>query len=1430
MLGIRFITQIFILLLLTQSLLFSALTVCPGDTLTALDGATEDASSSINNKAITASTKHFYSFTSGVDGFLNISAYMDKTNNNLYVYKVDCSSPFLSNTSQVYSKSFSNIPVKANERIIIEYERYYTTNATYSLTVTFKKKGGRDFEQRTQYNLFGDVKVIGNTVLCILKDGECIEPTSTTNSNADTDLQKSPRSFSTLTIPENAIIEYARIYWQGRLKATTTNDAWDSASRTAATTIDIRKGDTGTYTSLSADIQDFDSTSSNNYVRIYSASADALSVVNGSGEYYINPTTFYTHAGKTNGDSPSDGLGAYGAWVLVVIYNDPDEPKARNITIFDGYTQVTKDTGNIDVSVAGFLTPKTGEVDSKTYVFTGEGDKYLTKNGDVIKMAGLTYNTTLQTLGTFDSRIDVDGVRNPSLTNNNGIDIHKYDTGTTSGAKNIIATNEVGAKFQFTSDQDTYFPSLIVFSTQLYLPQLCYDYSIKQDGYYLDVDRVNYPIAQLSGRISASPLDVVIYLRNNEADVKAQGLSITTTTQKKDENGTLVSIEGTTAQFYEPDGNILTSNTNGSALLDRGNPTSVTDLIYDKDGNNLVSNNGLKYSHDIRKGLGTLDAGDYVYMKYSLKPYPDAITGLTDINVSLGLSLNYFIEAFGSGKIEYPPYILGSQNVPLCEPTGSYEPTWGQFNVVQRALKTNNLHTQISRKPFDVDVIFDATPATGTNDAPSTDITTTVLVEMIDIDAFGDINASCANPDSALTMPIAVPLNFTGSNYQSEVPTQSAEYYNFAVKNGAFRVWFFVDQNDSLIQDWTASTSNDGTLINNISGLYKSAKHTECASVCSDASSAACFDCIKNNYALSLCSRDNFSVRPESYDISIYDVNQTLPQYKINTDPTNIKNTTKLPLTSNTGALQKNQLAAGYMYRFDIAATGNDSTDHVPGYTREFNKGTGYTAKLKWEPTIAVTSGCNDSTNRDVNFYVANGQMLNEEEEHSQVGDYILQLRDISWTAVDATLLSHHAKAGFLPGQDCLPNISSTTGPMHGCEITSDHPNGGAGIPYKDQDLTFHPFKFDISSVGFSFGLDNQAPIMNSFVYNNDIASYVTTLENIQKNMSVHYQGNIVARGYNDTMLTNFVAQCYSKDLNISLGTLNLAHNDTNGNAVPYKYRLHNRDNAGDPIGSEDINNTNIVSNSNISIQVPSSYFKQNQTGSLNTRLNMNYHKSVNQTVNPKIVTYPSTFVEVKCITPGNCGFNAKSTTMAVNSNNLKEGEIAPTINDLNITHYYGRSFVDKQRYPGQVGVAPLKYEVYCNRTQGCTLLLFAGTKISLGGDFNWYINEGHNITNDGNVTEVTQKSGGARVLATEITADTISLQYDGSRGFPYATTMRHRPDTWLIYNKNNANATANEFDVEFIQGQDGSWAGKHETNSETNTTAAPVTNRRTMW
>ena len=57
---------------------------------------------------------------------------------------------------------------------------------------------------------------------------------------------------------------------------------------------------------------------------------------------------------------------------------------------------------------------------------------------------------------------------------------------------------------------------------------------------------------------------------------------------------------------------------------------------------------------------------------------------------------------------------------------------------------------------------------------------------------------------------------------------------------------------------------------------------------------------------------------------------------------------------------------------------------------------------------------------------------------------------------------------------------------------------------------------------------------------------------------------------------------------------------------------------------------------------------------------------------------------------------------------------------------------------------------------------------------------------------------------------------------------MQMQSSRWLIYNETDANATANQFTIEFIG--DGGWSGKYEDNTTTKTNFSTKTNRRIMW
>ena len=1304
----------------------------------------------------------------------------------------------------------------------------------------------------------GDYGIAGNTVMCLTKKtsgygGTCQGMTNyaseTSNrrvskyldidNNASTWNSTSsyidfPDSFDTPSINQGKGVLWAGLFWQGRItnankyvmryhKETATGystintgkgSSYSTPSKLASTGArDIKlKIDSLPYSSITQDT--FYTYGSNGIT--YAAYADVTeevhSAITTSGKHTFTVANLTTNEGRES--SP----GVFGGWSIVVIYGEDQTGEVRNISVFNGFSSIGKKDDPFTID--GLLLPKKPHsVNSTLSLFAGEGEyryktdwvKLSNNDSDYSYMPNAIHNNNIFD-GVFSGvkRDHIDGKFNDLQKNNNGVDVDTFDVSELVTAYRDADEDLDKMYVKWYSNQDYITPSMLVFSTQIYAPQLCYDYAIKQDGAFLPIDRATYPIAQLDGQVSSSPLEIEVFLRNEEADLSAEGIAL-----KVDINDTIFTNDPTAT---------FTSTTNGSTLIYRGSPTPVTPLCdYSVTNTNSYADISCTTGHDLRKGLGSLGSTEFVYSKFFLQP--QNIAAIKSINQPLGLSIKYFITVAGV-KLEYPDYPLGGKNVKLCEPTAGYQPTWGQFNVVETGRTTNNIYTQISRKPFDVDVIFDSSPTSTNGDhaAPISDINTTVLVEMIDLDSFGDINASCANPDSNVSQPIFVGLNFNSTNYQVQVPSQLTDYYNFATKNTAFRIWFFTDDDDILSQDWIANTSDPERLnLTSISGLYEESKYPLCsaapANCSSDASSGDCFDCIRRNYAKALCSRDNFSVRPESYDVRLYDDNQTI------TNPTKIDLSTSYSYApdSSSTPTESMQLTTDYKYRFDITATGHDSIQKVPRYTRYFNAGDDYNATLLWN---SAKTGCNDTDSRDIAFYVNSGLMEKEQRSQDEIGEYLLNLKDKSWTAVDWDSTSHHVSAkNFTTGDDCIQNDTSTTttngGIKNGCLISTNHgADGGTPVArfYRDLNITFHPYTFDISNITPTVGLNHAAiTTNNSFIYMADMSQ--------DANMSYHLDGSIIAKSYEGNTLSNFVNNCYAQPLEISIARSDTTLRDENNNTVVYSlnFRDINSTNSVVVADSIDLNDTNV--SKDFIVTTTQAHFYQALNGVMNKRLNLNFNREINVTANPKVVTF--TGYSVKCTTNANCTFKAN-----MQDNNLS----AQKVLNNTITHYYGRSHSPRQKFVYPIGTAAtpavdfIYYEVFCNSNGGTSCnkaLLQNGSASSTTDDPRWFVNTLHTATY-GSAGTITPKSLVTGTTATGNHQDSTNLVYTGT-GFPYKTTMQQSASNWLIYNKYNPAATRNDFDVEFINAS-GSWAGKDRANSTTNSSSSLKSNRRSMW
>ncbi|RLB75508.1 MAG: hypothetical protein DRH15_13965, partial [Deltaproteobacteria bacterium] len=544
-------------------------------------------------------------------------------------------------------------------------------------------------------------------------------------------------------------------------------------------------------------------------------------------------------------------------------------------------------------------------------------------------------------------------------------------------------------------------------------------------------------------------------------------------------------------------------------------------------------------------------------------------------------------------------------------------------------------------------------------------------------------------------------------------------------------------------------------------------------------------------------------------------------------------------------------IAAGYKYHMEVNATNHRGNETSPGYTKTYGITNDDKAHFVWDSN---NNACNDETNHEFEIRFLEGY-VETDIFVNQVGRYKLNKTDKEWTTVDSnpTFMTHHTGSNFLSANtpDCILDSAATQSvnvsngvatPLQGCEIWSEHnssfiPSGGSStdyLKYRDYKLESHPYRFNISTITPTVGLNHTAVTSDSYIYMADMSFK----NNQDQNMSYHLDGFITPQGYNDSNLSNFVEGCFAKplDINISING-NTALTDTLGNQIVYQSKFHDINSTTDSeIVALTLDTNYTTPTSLIQISTGQNYFKKDFNGSMETRLNLNYQRDINVSVNPKEISFINYDVGCSNPTDNNCSFKAD---MIQNKTTQGTKDLNSTIN---VKHYYGRTHAPRNRFVGPTGNAFIYYEVFCNSTAGSTAcnkaLLQNGLSSRVTDDPRWFKNEAHTVARDGNssitgVSGITQKNGARVGIADTLTniagRTTAPLTYDETRGYPYKATMENNASRWLIYNQYNPTATVNEFEVEFVN-TDGNWAGKAKSSATTQEIGSKKTNRRSMW
>lgn len=1281
----------------------------------------------------------------------------------------------------------------------IEDENGYNDTATVTFTITDTITSGyRDFSLRKQLYTKGDMKTIGNTVLVPPTDQSAGICSTYINGPFTTDASSANDSYylcgyhndtttgglansttSSLQLPAGSKVLWAGLYWQ----AIVANGSFNTNM-----TVKLRQEEgSNTYTDITPDRLDYLQDGGYSGYTSYSAFAD-VSEYFGEGKWNEGN---YTVANIPVYEGKITSLGSYGAWALVIAYTNTDDPneKFRSFSIFDGWKIIDSSNPNVDVDVTGFYTPDQTTIEAKSSVFAAEGDKHI--SGDVLNTTNYNTSTpvTLATVtnNTFNSSISGGNSRTPLLTNNNGIDIQTFDIG------DYLTPKQASMRFTFTSTQDRYWPSMIAFSTELYVPQFCYDYGYEQNGLPFTEENTGTAMPYITGYLpNTADINVSLYIRNQEAsDVQA--------------NNIMLSIDDINASeaTYLRDSVAVT-------FPGEFTPTHKNDAVWPLS----VSDT---YIRNIP--LGDMGGEDYAYAYYSLSPQ-----SIGNIHIPIVGTFSYdLVIPQPNGTTLTLPYssTVGGDKLPMCTSDNfSYTPEWGIFSVVDAGLYDSStttryydLATQVAKRPGNLRIASFDTVAL---DTPKP-VTTIVAVELIDASQFHDVDAACKEPSSAISPRVWMAfennvsqVSFNASTIQNAINnnmvsdvitgepspiTSASEFFKTATPNAAFRVTYNTlnDANGSLIQ---IEQTTQGIRIDNFSNIHQVYPHcrqdvinpvngnnltNDTSVACSNNGNnstykdvAICMECLYGARTEVLCSRDNFAIRPESYTVALRDVNQTNPTV---TQPFASGYTGVV--TPNTGRVS---VSSGYDYRYDINATNHIDNGATPGYTRYFGTGgEDYNITLIWEPSVAK-AGCNDTTDHVQSFNLINGTVITE-GNLSQVGEYRLNIIDKTWTAVDwdATKQTHQTGSHFLSGDEC--DLNSTIVPTQatviglsgttltnrvGCNISSTHDNIENGLKYRDYLFAYHPYRFDINDT-ISFGVGTQ-PVgigigATGFVYTADMS------RDDSMNMSLRATGPIRAVGYNQIVNTNFVSDCYSKDLNMTL------QSDDNLTMIGANYQVRFRDYNSTKGLIYDSNATNItISNpAMFLVEIDDGNYTKDTAGSLLTETRLNYSRSVTQPTNPLTATFKA--LDVTCSTLSECRMQADLLAAHEASGSSKM--------NFSVTHAYGRIIPRDVRIFGDVDfTANAWYEVFNAPVLSEIPLIPSRNGTS------WYSNHLHDDQNygDGNITRLQSAIGSAAVNIGGDDVNGMEIYNFGAVGagnIPYSRKAHIETAPWLWYGVN---------------------------------------------
>ncbi len=1280
-----------------------------------------------------------------------------------------------------------------------------------------------DIAGQSSTNIYGDLMLIGNQSLCwkgLTYNGrrrvgretsQCQNPPFDASNNfyfqrhANLDPIAVSAGYlnstsADLTIsPDDRVVE-AWLFVIGRLY---TNNQVERAS---AQNVRLKTPTSGGYVSLRADDDKFN-WMVDGPIFDYGLAINVTQYVQQSGRYWVADL------------KATEMLNQGSGWGIAVIVEDTTRQNRtlKNISLYNGFNGVYSE-GNYPATVtshiSGFFTPRTDTVKSNLIVMAGESDRALSDSMRITKKDGTevdikdslndTQNVQNGTISKNGSNVTT---RNPGYANTLGIDIDIID------ASDIIDNEQTSTEITIDSFGDRIFLSMYGFATELYIPELCYDYNIQKNGFSLKADENRSFTTNGLGEIKAH-----ISIRSKEGDFD---------------------LKNSKLKFYAEPYDAL------SFISAKYSPNTVNTLIP---AITTAQHTSLKPEIAIGENA-TPEGGTIGIFERYFAQYYFTIRENKSNTIHFDIDLNTSID-FGSGPVEF---ILSSKNntLPRCEQNLTYSPLLGAFNIertdsgaynsVTQPQRRYPLYTQVSNKPFDISVVaYDANVSPVYQQELILPQDCVVEIELIDSSPYNDKNSffKCENTQESIiqTLPngeesllVKLKQGTSRTKLENSISTQNALW------NAAFRIWYYTDPHGSLILHDCENKTDGRCFRTKIYENIKGNNSTDfCESDCSPANDSAdsCYKCLRKFYATPVCSRDNFAIKPASYRIGIYDNNESS-----NTT------TSKQRLSENLNTPSATSIAAGYRYRLEAIATQFGNNDKTNGYTTLFTTPSNIDKKSTALFNSSTGTACADTNNTDWGVWFENGAVketisgrrINLQSNNlvslPNTGAYDYHIEDLNWTIVDQS--RYVDKDGnklktFPDVDDCITSgnkkysIANDNNGLSGCGITSNISYNGAPNTYEDLPLFVWPYRFDLSSIT----LNTLPQTGRNYAFMNDYThSYYSDPVLHPIDTGTAFIGSLAALNKQGGQTTNFTKGCTATDITLHINRTSTPFEgnikDSAGNPVAFQQYLQESNISTAPIAAHTLN-----SDENLTLHATA--FEDGYQGYAHIRLHSNFQKPLNETVNPINMHYK----QLQAYATAAGSFAHMGRHIPKGSNNY----------DNNITYYFAKVTPEQTYYPNVTNnykLTPIYVDIFCDLGTECNSSFNLNTPTKGKDDtLYWYSATMFDPLTDG-TTDLSVRTfkgiaasphvtpaNSVRFIHAPAARNDVNVSVAGP-GRPTTVEVNINPVPWLLYDETDPNGQPS-YKVKFIGAP--TWQGVGNTGNTAELGSSTHSNTRMNW